>query len=161
MFCLRSWLPLLFIPTNAPPVFVFLFFVCTFFLSRPCVYCSFLLVILFLTSCHWADRCFFDFSHNWFIPRPPIDGSGAGSCLYGCPTVDVVATTPAGVDSAPDFNATVMQMANSTAGVLGKVILDEAMRKRAEWTGLGMEWMRSLLGEREWRVDFLDIYIRL
>src|ERR1700712_5882836 len=64
-----SWLPLLFIPTNASPIFIFLFFLCTYFLNRPCVYCSFLLLILFASSCHWSDHCFFDFSSNWFEPR--------------------------------------------------------------------------------------------
>ena len=30
-----------------------------------------------------------------------------------------------------------------------------------EWTGLGLEWVRSWLGAREWRVKGLDVYIRL
>ena len=135
---LNSWLPLLFIPTNAPPVFVFLFFACTFFLSRPCVYCSFLLLILFFTSCYWSDRCFFDLSSNWFEPRPAIPVSGAA-----------------------EFNSTMVDMIVSTASALTGAATDEVARRKAEWTGLGLEWLRSLLGRREWRVDCMLLNIRL
>lgn len=37
MFCLRAWVPLLFLPTNASPVFVVTFFILTYFLNRPCI----------------------------------------------------------------------------------------------------------------------------
>ena len=153
----RSWLPLLFIPTNASPAFIFLFFVCTYFLNRPCVYCSFLLLILFLTSCNWSDRCFFDFGSNWFLPRPlgshdyvPMSTSGDGA---------------ANMTRPDDLNATVSvavaEMVNTTAGALAGVLSDRLAGARAEWTGLGIEWLRSLLGKREWRIDCLDVYIRL
>ncbi|PFH62132.1 hypothetical protein XA68_14971 [Ophiocordyceps unilateralis] len=141
MFCLRSWLPLLFIPTNASPAFIFLFFVCTYFLNRPCVYCSILLLILFLTSCNWSDHCFFDFRSNWFLPRPNV--------------------TTGLDDDGSVFNATVVEMLTSTAKAIASAAADDIASRRAEWTGLGMEWLRSLLGRREWRVDCMDIYIRL
>lgn len=175
MFCLRSWLPLLFIPTNASPAFIFLFFVCTYFLNRPCVYCSFLLLILFLTSCNWSDRCFFDFASNWFQPRPggsyiylPVSSlwseaataggaGGAGGALG-----EVKAS---GTATAEDLNTTISmvaaEMINTTAGAVVGAIAEQISRTRTEWTGLGVEWMRSLLGRREWRIDCLDLYIRL
>ncbi|GAB0134515.1 hypothetical protein EsDP_00002882 [Epichloe bromicola] len=137
MFCLRSWLPLLFIPTNASPAFIFLFFICTYFLNRPCVYCSILLLVLFFTSCNWSDRCFFDLGSNWFLPRPSTS------------------------DSTALFNATVMDMANSTAKALASAVVDDMSARRAEWTGLGVEWLRTFLGKREWRIDCMDIYIQL
>ncbi|POR33917.1 Uncharacterized protein TPAR_05875 [Tolypocladium paradoxum] len=146
MFCLRSWLPLLFIPTNASPAFIFLFFVCTYFLNRPCVYCSILLLILFLTSCNWSDHCFFDFRSNWFLPRP------------GCSSINATTTS---LDNDSVFNATVVEMANSTAKALAGAAADEIAARRAEWTGLGVEWLRSLLGRREWRIECMDIYVRL
>lgn len=143
MFCLRSWLPLLFIPTNASPAFILLFFICTYYLNRPCVYCSFLLLILFISSCYWSDRCFFDLNANWFQPRPPtIDPSEV-------------------VLSEADFNATLASMLNTTASAIVSATADEFAQKRAEWTGLGMEWLRNLLGKREWRIDCMDLYIRL
>ncbi|KAF4344865.1 hypothetical protein FBEOM_1151 [Fusarium beomiforme] len=137
MFCLRSWLPLLFIPTNASPAFIFLFFICTYFLNRPCVYCSILLLILFLTSCNWSDQCFFDFGSNWFLPRPATPSEEA------------------------TFNSTVLEMANTTVAAIVKSASDDLAARRAEWSGLGIEWLRNLLGKREWRIDCMDIYIRL
>jgi len=135
-----SWLPLLFIPTNASPIFIFLFFLCTYFLNRPCVYCSFLLLILFASSCHWSDHCFFDFSSNWFEPR-----TGNGN----------------GVMEQASVLASAM---NNTTVALAGTTLEEAKRRlavRTEWTGIGVEWLRSLLGKREWTVPCVDVYIRL
>lgn len=153
MFCLRSWLPLLFIPTNASPIFIFLFFVCTYFLNRPCVYCTILLVILFASSCHWADHCFFDFSSNWFEPRQHTSAISAEI-----------------INSSAISNQTLEQASiylgalNNTAVALAGTALEEAKRQlamRTEWTGIGVEWLRSLLGRREWRLPCVDVYIRL
>jgi hypothetical protein len=150
---LYSWLPLLFIPTNASPIFIFLFFVCTYFLNRPCVYCSFLLLILFASSCHWSDHCFFDFSSNWFEPRQQSS-----------------TIPPAIVNSSALSNQTLEQVSifagalNNTAAALASTALEEAKRRlavRTEWTGIGVEWLRSLLGRREWRLPCVDVYIRL
>ncbi|KAK4096582.1 hypothetical protein N658DRAFT_511082 [Parathielavia hyrcaniae] len=152
MFCLRSWLPLLFIPTNASPAFVFVFFLCIYFLNRPCFYCSFLLLILFLTSCNWSDRCFLDLGSNWFQSQP------AGSYIY----------LPArgwDGDGSANPNATAAgantDMLGTAAGALAAAATDRLSRARVEWTGLGVEWLRSLLGRREWRIDCLDLYIQL
>ncbi len=53
---------------------------------------------------------------------------------------------------------------NSTAAALAGTVLEEAKRQLAmktEWTGIGVEWLRSLLGRREWRIPHLDVYVRL
>lgn len=158
MFCLRSWLPLLFIPTNASPAFIFVFFLCTYFLNRPCFYCSFLLLILFLTSCNWSDRCFLDLGSNWFQPQP------AGSYIY-LPIPGWKREEPANgttsEDLDPTASAVVAQMLNTTAGALATAATEQIARAKVEWTGLGLEWLRSILGRREWRIDCLDLYIRL
>ncbi|KAK3356786.1 hypothetical protein B0T25DRAFT_589272 [Lasiosphaeria hispida] len=159
MFCLRSWLPLLFIPTNASPSFIFLFFVCTYFLNRPCLYCSFLLLILFMTSCNWSERCFFDFGSNWFQPRP-------GGSFISLPAAGWKAEGGAtNLTATEDINATasavLAEMLNTTAGALATAATEKIARTKVEWTGLGLEWLRSLLGRREWRIDCLDLYIRL
>jgi hypothetical protein len=146
-----SWLPLLFIPTNASPIFIFLFFVCTFFLNRPCPYCSFLLLILFASSCHWSDHCIFDFSSNWFEPR---HSSGIATELAN-------STLP---NETLNQVSMYMGAVNSTASALAGAALEEAKKQlaiRTEWTGIGVEWLRSLLGRREWRVPCVDVYIRL
>jgi hypothetical protein len=91
-----------------------------------------------MTSCYWSDQCFFDLSSNWFEPRPPALALGA-----------------------EDFNRTMVDMLVSTAGALGGAATDEVARRKAEWTGIGLEWLRSLLGRREWRIDCMLVNIRL
>lgn len=82
MYCLRSYIPLLLlpIPLSLSPVHFTILLGITYFLNRPCLYCSILLLILFATSCHWSKTCLIDFSYiptseggsgyaTWFIPR--------------------------------------------------------------------------------------------
>lgn len=52
-------------------------------------------------------------------------------------------------------------MVNTTAGAFAGAVAEQMARTKTEWTGLGMEWLRSLLGKREWRIDCLDVYVRL
>ncbi|KAL2158756.1 hypothetical protein VTH06DRAFT_3947 [Thermothelomyces fergusii] len=155
MFCLRSWLPLLFIPTNASPAFIFLFFLCTYFLNRPCFYCSFLLLILFLTSCNWSDRCFLDVGSNWFQPRLASSHISLGF------ESEVIGNSEASDHFHPTVSAAIGEMLKTTAGALATTVTEQATRVKIEWTGLGLEWLRSLIGRREWRIDCLDLYIRL
>jgi hypothetical protein len=159
----RSWIPLLFIPANASPAFIFLFFVCTYFLNRPCVYCSILLLILFVTSCYWSDRCFFEFSSNWFAPRMTSAAfeSWIDSYYAANATIATNSTAPAVAMDYSIFNSTAIETLNTTASALAGIAADEIARKRTEWTGLGIEWLRSLLGKREWRIECMDLNIRL
>ncbi|KAL8844107.1 MAG: hypothetical protein Q9176_001513 [Flavoplaca citrina] len=160
MFCLRSWLPLLFIPTNASPLFVVTFFLLTYFLNRPCVYCSILLLVLFISSCYWSDHCFFDIHSNWFEPRHisspmsnPLSQAQGGPNNWNA--------TEQGVSSF------LMDTVNETANALGSAAVDAIKRRTTvpnrsdEWTGVGVEWLRSWLGAREWKVPCLNVHIRL
>ncbi|EEH03764.1 conserved hypothetical protein [Histoplasma capsulatum var. duboisii H88] len=156
MFCLRSWLPLLFIPTNASPLFILSFITLTYLLHRPCIYCSALLLVLFLSSCHWSDRCFFDFRGDWFAPRfstptsSKPEHSASGLTEYVLETVNTTATALAGaaVDEIKKHFAP-----NNGTGAVGD--------SRVEWTGIGLEWLRSLLGRREWTLPCVDVKVRL
>ncbi|PYI04222.1 hypothetical protein BO78DRAFT_399083 [Aspergillus sclerotiicarbonarius CBS 121057] len=157
MFCLRSWLPLLFIPTNASPLFIISFVTLTYILHRPCIYCSALLLILFISSCHWSDKCFFDLRGDWFSPRYSTTST----------TIDPVNETT--------FASYVFETVNSTTKALAGAVLDEAQRRlnnngslsslspaaQDEWTGIGLEWLRSLLGRREWTLPCVDVKVRL
>lgn len=176
-----SWLPLLFIPTNASPAFIFLFFVCTYFLNRPCIYCSFLLLILFMTSCNWSDRCFFDFSSNWFQPRPGVSYFTDGTASFTCAEAGGCAGAAGGAaagggggggaaalsaveNMTATANATYLvakDTVNATANAMMGAAAEQVAQARSEWTGIGMEWLRTLLGKREWRIECLDVYIRL
>lgn len=59
------------------------------------------------------------------------------------------------------FNSTAFEMVNTTIAAIAKSAREDLEARRAEWSGLGMEWLRNLLGKREWRIDCMDIYIRL
>jgi hypothetical protein len=52
-------------------------------------------------------------------------------------------------------------MVNTTLAAIAKSASEDLEARRAEWSGLGIEWLRNLLGKREWRIDCMDIYIRL
>ncbi|KAL2000256.1 hypothetical protein VTN02DRAFT_3365 [Thermoascus thermophilus] len=170
MFCLRSWLPLLFIPTNASPLFIFSFVTLTYILHRPCIYCSALLLILFISSCHWADRCFFDFRGDWFSPR-----FTSSPTTYTVP-VNSTSISPekANVTNDVSLAGYIMETMNTTTTALAGAALEEAKRRltnngtlpaggfrQEEWTGMGLEWLRSLLGRREWTLPCVDVKVRL
>lgn len=53
---------------------------------------------------------------------------------------------------------------NQTATALAGAAVEELKKTvdiRPEWTGIGVEWIRSWLGAREWRLPCLDVQIRL
>ena len=53
---------------------------------------------------------------------------------------------------------------NNTATALTGAAINEVKRRiesRTEWTGIGVEWIRSMLGKKEWRVPCVDVLIRL
>jgi hypothetical protein len=156
-----SWLPLLFIPTNASPLFIVSFVALTYIIHRPCVYCSALLLILFVSSCHWSDRCIFDLRSNWFAPRYSSETSDY-SAISGNN-----ASVAAPSDGMAGF---VFDTVNSTAKALAGAAMEGVQQRLApnglesspdEWTGVGLEWMRSLLGRREWTLPCVDVKVRL
>ena len=129
------------------------FFFLTYFLNRPCVYCSILLLILFVSSCYWSDHCFFDIHSNWFEPR---------HLSSPLPNPISHATTPV-IQSAETGSFLVTAIADTGIALAGAAMKEvrRQVAPKAEWTGIGMGWIRSWLGAREWRVPCLDVYIRL
>lgn len=127
----------------------------TYLLHRPCIYCSALLIILFISSCHWSDRCFFDFQRDWFSPRFVSNSPGTNHSL-------------AAGDEDESLVKYFLDTMNTTATALAEAAVEQA-RKRMdiagrgteEWTGIGLEWLRSLLGRHEWTVPCLDVKVRL
>lgn len=76
------------------------------------------------------------------------------------------ATTAAPVpgDSLAGF---VFDTFNSTAKALAGAALEDAQQRLGVesrpdgWTGVGLEWLRSLLGRREWTLPCVDVKVRL
>lgn len=67
-------------------------------------------------------------------------------------------------DSLTSF---VFDTVNSTAKVLAGAAMNSAQQsfgiesRPDEWTGVGLEWLRSLLGRREWTLPCIDVKVRL
>lgn len=69
MYCLRLFLPLLLLPLplSLSPIHLTTLLILTYALNRPCPYCSFILIVLFGSSCAW-QRCFWglpESSYTW------------------------------------------------------------------------------------------------
>ncbi|KAF2688695.1 hypothetical protein K458DRAFT_359575 [Lentithecium fluviatile CBS 122367] len=147
MFCLRSWIPVLFflLRTNASPVYLVLFITATYFLNRPCVYCSLLLFILVVAL--------FDFQTPWF--EAPLSSETAELALNG--------TTPFR-DTIFETAGVFVQAANNTAQALIKSAVDGTREKGAASevsNGQNYEWMKGLVGKKEWRIPCLDVLVRI
>ena len=119
--------------------------------------CSALLLILFVSSCSWRDQCLFDIYSNWFETKHLVSPlSGAFSNV-----TDWSASNADGVVGDGSF---LVAAINETASALAGAALEEVKRRmvyKAEWTGIGLGWMRSFLGARQWRVPCVDVYVRL
>ena len=156
---LNSWLPLLFIPTNASPLFIVSFVALTYIIHRPCIYCSALLLILFASSCHWSDRCIFDLRSNWSAPRYNFAPGDHGSL-----SDNATVAAPVAGDNLADF---VYDAVNTTAKALAGAAVDSAQQRLGlesrpnEWAGMGLEWLRSLLGRHEWTLPCVDVKVQL
>ncbi|KAK9896249.1 hypothetical protein P389DRAFT_76700 [Cystobasidium minutum MCA 4210] len=54
MYCLRSFAVLLFLPMPwSPPLLNFLFLLTFYLQKRPCVYCTILLIGVYVSTCYW------------------------------------------------------------------------------------------------------------
>jgi hypothetical protein len=131
--------------TNASPIYLILFISTTYFLNRPCVYCSLLLFILVVAL--------FDFHTPWF--ESPLPAEAAAELA-------VNGTTPFR-DSMFETVTVFAEAANHTAQALFKTAVD-GLRERTVPSGngsAGYEWMKGLVGKKEWRIPCLDVLIRL
>lgn len=132
--------------TNASPVYLVLFISTTYFLNRPCVYCSLLLFILVVAL--------FDFHTPWF--EAPLSAETAEFALNGTsPFRDTIFET-AGM---------LAQAANNTAQALLKGAMDSVRNKTADAVGASgsgnYEWVKGLAGKKEWKIECLDILVRI
>lgn len=130
------------IRTNASPVYLVLFISATYFLNRPCVYCSLLLAILVVAL--------FDFNTPWF--ELPL----------------TTETTEVAMNGTMPFSQTasiVASAANNTAQTLMKATLDGLREKTSSFPQVSgsssYEWVKGLLGKKEWRIPHLDVLVRI
>ncbi|ERF74002.1 hypothetical protein EPUS_03816 [Endocarpon pusillum Z07020] len=184
MYCLRSYIPLLLLPLplSLSPLHLTLLLLTTYFLNRPCIYCSFLLLILFASSCHWSGRCFVDFSSSeggygyaeWFTPRLYTIRSKESGLSSGSTNISGNGDGMSDPGVADFLNTTI----NHTISALAGAAFEEARKRLApgsvlsssngdgsgglsESAGIGLGWLRSLLGRSEWTLPCVDIKVRL
>ena len=127
--------------TNTSPVYLVLLISATYFSNRQCVYCSLLLFILVVALV--------DFQTPWFeapLPDTLLDSAAANAT-----------TTPLG-NSMGETAAVFLQAASQTTQALVKAAVNE-VRSRAEANSV--EWAKSLMGKKEWRISCLDVLIRI
>ncbi|KAK7514887.1 uncharacterized protein IWZ02DRAFT_171074 [Phyllosticta citriasiana] len=151
MFCLRSWIPILFFLTNASPVYLVLFISATYFLNRPCVYCSLLLAILVIAL--------FDFNTSWFEPN---------TRYHPEPTKNATSESTSNATFMTDLAMETVSLAasatNETAGALVSAAMDMFSRKRtpdAQVSAGAADWSKGLFARKEWKVPCMDVIIRL
>lgn len=132
--------------TNASPVYLVLFISATYFLNRPCVYCSLLLFILVVAL--------FDFQTPWF--EAPLSTETTEFALNGTSPFRDTVFEAAGV---------LAQATNNTAQALLKGAVDSMRNKTADAASAGgsgnFEWVKGLMGKKEWKIQCLDVLIRI
>ena len=126
--------------THASPVYLVLFISATYLLNRPCVYCSLLLFILVVAL--------FDFHTPWF--DAPLSDS-AELALNG-----TVAETTGMLAQAANATAQAV-VKTAVEGVKGKI----GFGGNGGSEGQSYEWVKGLLGKKEWRIQCLDVLIRI
>ena len=140
--------------TNASPIYVLLFLTGTYWLQRPCVYCSILLFVLVFSL--------FDFHADWFEPRWSsgliTPSETASSYLSGNATITETLMETAGM---------AVTAINGTGGSLASAAI-EGVKKRFEGGGLsataggsGFELARGFLEKKQFRIPCVDVVVRL
>jgi hypothetical protein len=133
--------------TNASPIYLILFISATYVLNRPCVYCSLLLAVLVISL--------FDFHSNWFEPHyaHPSTLFSPGSMTGTVPDA-LSGSLPGSLASTIDVVTAVVKgtAASLSAGITGRGV--------ESGSSAAVEWIGRIL-RREWRIDCLDVAIRL
>jgi Bladder cancer-related protein BC10 len=91
MYCLRTYIPLLLLPLplSLSPIHLTTLLVLTYILNRPCIYCSFLLLILFGSSCAWqGGRCFWSVDAGTFFSGGIKNGIDAANTSMSMSTLN-------------------------------------------------------------------------
>ncbi|KJY01293.1 hypothetical protein TI39_contig298g00033 [Zymoseptoria brevis] len=160
MFCLRSWVSLLVFLSTASPLYTLIYLIGHFWLSRPCVYCTFLLCCVVISL--------LDFSADWFEPRwtdasTSINETATFLFSGNATLTDAVMETASLALSA--LNGTGGSLVSSVmGGVKSNVVSGEPGQLVAASIPNGsnvFEWLRGLLEKFQFRIPCVGATIRL
>lgn len=131
--------------SNVSPLHFVLFVGATYYLNRPCIYCSLLLTILVF--------CLYDFHTNWFEAQTDYSASQTSEGHEGS------ILQKAAMESA-SIAASIL---NSTAASAVQGAVEAAKQKMNVQVPAhinGADWLKELLGKKEWRIPCIDVAVR-
>jgi hypothetical protein len=181
MYCLRLFLPLLLLPLpfSLSPVHLMTLLLLTYALNRPCVYCSFLLVILFGSSCAW-QKCFWSASDTtwtgdsantgmlngtnstWTTANGTEGGIGEMDwILYFIPRIYTTAVETAIDNTTLAANVLLSTLPNLTPSQSTLAALQNKIPWSSLGQGVGATWLRNLVGRSEWTLPCVGVKIVL
>jgi hypothetical protein len=188
MYCLRLFLPLLLLPLplSLSPIHLTTLLLLTYALNRPCIYCSFLLVILFGSSCAW-QKCFWSVSPSLCDDGSATGWNGTNSSLTGNATWNGTGLSAGEAGSGmgemdwilyfiPRIYTTAVEAVDNTT-LAANVLLSTlpnltpsqqafaALQNKIPWSslgqGVGATWLRNLVGRSEWTLPCVGVKVVL
>lgn len=132
--------------TNVSPIYLILFVSATYYLNRPCLYCSLLLTVLVFTLYDWRS--------DWFEPRNNLYAPNLDSASGSHSIQDAAIQSASAIASA--FNSTALSAAQSALHGLKRRMSGEEQAYVS-----GAQWLRELIGKKEWRIPCIDVLVRL
>ncbi|KAF2280426.1 uncharacterized protein EI97DRAFT_430150 [Westerdykella ornata] len=160
MFCLRSWIPILFflLRTKASPTYLVAFLVASFFLNRPCPYCSILLFILV--------AAIFDFHSAWFEGPDSALSDSAGKNINNTGTVEASGRggiNELGLEAASVYAQAASQTAQALLNAAVEGVKEKVGRGSTQVDGSAgvIEWVKGVWARKEMRIPCLDVLVRL
>jgi hypothetical protein len=175
MYCLRLFLPLLLLPLplSLSPIHLTTLLLLTYALNRPCIYCSFLLVILFGSSCAW-QKCFWSVSPSLCDDRSATGWNGtatsAGEAGSGMGEMDwILYFIPRIYTTAVEAVDNTTLAANVLLSTLPNLTPSQqafaALQNKVPWSslgqGVGATWLRNLVGRSEWTLPCVGVKVVL
>lgn len=166
MFCLRLWLSLLLLPLPLAlsPVHTAGLIVTLVAITRPCLYCSLLLIILFASF--WGGALmpenaslFNDQAWLLFVPRLytiPATSTNETVASFAIDLANSTVSTlgSAAVSSAVESGADILSKLTSMTG-------SSAMSTSMGAGGVGTGWLKTLLGRSEWTLPCVNVKVVL
>lgn len=131
--------------SEASPIYIIFFLSATYFLNRPCVYCSLLLAMVVLAV--------FNFQGDWFEPQSYSTSSNTAANQAN-------STLPRVADGIT-FLASALNETAATLFEAGKSEVERRARTKVAWYAVGADWLKNIISRGELRIECMNTVIRL